>query len=297
MNKQDVLKVLNRPEHSELASLGLNSLRDGERILITGANGSIGTRLIHKLNQTDDVDFMRSGKSIEFLSTDIEGDHVYMDVTDFNNVMSIVNKFKPTIIVNIAGAKHAPLGEKETWKTLSINTIGTKNLLDCASNDCRVVLTSTCKSANPEIVYGASKLIAERMTINSGGSVARYFNVVESSGNVFEIWNSIPKDKPIKLVPRCERHFISLDEAVGLLFHCINSEPGRYIANSGHLLIMEDVANNLYPNRTKEIIEPRRGDRLTEKFLSTSESIESYQLGHGVIKVKSIHDEIIKENE
>ena len=291
MKKEDVLKVLNRPEHQELASLGINSLKDGERILITGANGSIGTGLLSKLNQTHDVDFLNSGKNIEYLSTDIEGDHEYLDVTDFNNVFATINKFKPTVIINIAGAKHAPLGEKETWKTLSINTIGTKNLIDCAPKNCKIILTSTCKSANPEIVYGASKLIAERMVLNSGGSIARYFNGVESSGNVFEIWGDIPSDQPIKVAPLCERHFISLDEATGLLFHCINSKPGRYIANSGHLLKMGDVVQNLYPNRKKETIEPRRGDRLSEKFLATSESIDEYQLGHGVIKIKSIHDE------
>ena len=54
---------------------------------------------------------------------------------------------------------------------------------------------------------------------------------------------------------------------------------------------MGDVVQNLYPNRKKETIEPRRGDRLSEKFLATSESIDEYQLGHGVIKIKSIHDE------
>jgi len=291
MKKEDVLKVLNRAEHKELTSLNLNSLNDGERILITGANGSIGTALLKKLNQTDDIDFLRSGKTITILSTDIEGDHEYLDITDFNNVFAIINKFKPTIIINIAGAKHAPLGEKETWKTLSINTLGTKYLLDCAPKDCKVILTSTCKSANPEIVYGASKLIAERMVLNAGGSVARYFNVVESSGNVFEIWKELPENSPIKVAPTCERHFISLDEAIGLLFYTMISEPGRYIVNSGYLHKMGDVVKRLYPNREKIIIEPRRGDRLTERFLATSEGQGKSLLNNGVIQLTNIHDE------
>lgn len=290
MKKEDVLKVLNRPEHKELTSLSLNSLNDGERILITGANGSIGTALLKKLNQIDDIDFLRSGKTITILSTDIEGDHEYLDITDFNNVFAIINKFKPTIIINIAGAKHAPLGEKETWKTLSINTLGTKYLLDCVPKGCKVILTSTCKSANPEIVYGASKLIAERMVLNAGGSVARYFNVVESSGNVFEIWGELPENSPIKVAPTCERHFISLDEAIGLLFYTMISEPGRYIVNSGYLHKMGDVVKRLYPNREKIIIEPRRGDRLTERFLATSEDVCGYHLNNEVLHLKSIHD-------
>tara|TARA_R110000796_G_scaffold248595_1_gene375521 strand:- start:1237 stop:2109 length:873 start_codon:yes stop_codon:yes gene_type:complete len=289
MKKKDVLKVLNRPEHKELISLNFNSLKDGERILITGADGSIGTALLRKLNQTDE--FLKSKKDITILPTDIEGKHEYLDITNFNNVFSTINKFKPTIIVNLAGAKHAPLGEKETWKTLSINTLGTKHLLDCAPIGCKVILTSTCKSANPEIVYGASKLIAERMVMNAGGSVARYFNVVESSGNVFEIWDELPKNSPIELAPTCERHFISLDEAIGLLFYTMISEPGRYIVNSGYLHKMSNVANRLYPNREKIIIEPRRGDRLTERFLATSESQNKSILNNSIIQLTSIHDE------
>ena len=254
MDKQKVETVLGRKEHDELVNLDISNLA-GQRVLITGANGSIGNALIKRLN---DFNEKSSNGKIDFLSTDIEGKHTYMDITDFNNVFSVVNKYKPTIIVNIAGAKHAPEGEHETWKTLSVNTLGTKNLIDCALNNCKIILTSTCKSANPEIVYGASKLIAERMVLNEGGSVARYFNVVESSGNVFEIWRAVDIDQPIKVAPTCQRHFISLNEATGLIFHTMLAEPGRYVVNSGHLLKMGDIAERLYPGRKKEIIRTKK---------------------------------------
>lgn len=286
MNKEEVELVLGRAEYKELLSLDISSLKN-ERILITGANGSIGTALINNLQKFNSES---QDNSINFLSTDVEGQQTYMDITDFNNVLSVINKYNPTMIVNIAGAKHAPEGEHETWKTLSINTIGTKNLIDCAPKNCKVILTSTCKSANPEIVYGASKLIAERMILNDGGSVARFFNVVESSGNVFEIWKSIPESEQINVAPTCQRHFISLNEAIGLILYTMLTKPGRYIVNSGHLMKMGDVAERLYPNRGKTIISPRRGDRFTEKFLASSEDIESYHLGTSIIKIKNIHD-------
>jgi hypothetical protein len=53
---------------------------------------------------------------------------------------------------------------------------------------------------------------------------------------------------------------------------------------------MIDVANDLYPNRKKIIIEPRRGDRFTERFLSTSESIKKYYLNNSIIELNNIHD-------
>jgi len=281
MNYSDVEKVLGRNQHADL--LNIENIIDltNKKILITGANGSIGTALRKRLDAAQ----------ISYLATDIEGSLEYMDVTDFHQVYSTINKYQPNFIVNIAGAKHAPDGEHETWKTLSINTIGTKNLIDCAPSGCSIILTSTCKSANPEIVYGASKLIAERMVMNAGGSIARFFNVVESSGNVFEIWGCLAEDLPIQVAPTCERHFISIGESVGLILYAMNENSNkRYIVNSGHLRTMKDVANDLYPKREKIIIEPRRGDRLTERFLSTSESIKKYHLNNSVIELKNIHD-------
>ena len=280
INIQQLENILGRKQYSKITSLEISFL-DGKKVLITGANGSIGNKLVEKLSGNNKIDL---------LATDISGEFERLDVTDNKNVKEVLGKFDPDYLINLAGAKHAPEGEFDTWKTFSINTIGTKNLLESISSKTKFLLTSTCKSANPEIVYGASKLIAERMVLNKKGSIARFFNVVETSGNVFEIWNSIPDSKPIDIAPTCERHFISLEEAVGLIIFCLDNKSGRYIVNSGPLVKMGDVAERLFPKREKIIIAPRRGDRLTEKFLSTSESIESYFLDTEIIKVKNIHD-------
>ena len=277
---QQLEDILGRKQYSKITNLDTSFL-DGKKVLITGANGSIGNRLVDKL---------KSNEKIKLLATDIFGDFEFLDVTDNENVRNTVKKFDPDYLINLAGAKHAPEGEVDTLRTFSINTLGTTYLLDSINKKTKFLLTSTCKSANPEIVYGASKLIAERMVLNRQGSVARFFNVVETSGNVFEIWDNIPANEPIDLAPTCERHFISLDESVGLIIFCLDNEPGRYIVNSGPLVKMSDVAERLYPDRKINIIAPRRGDRLTEKFLATSESIESYCLDTEVIKVKNLHD-------
>jgi FlaA1/EpsC-like NDP-sugar epimerase len=280
MNKENLNKILGRNEIKYLVEVDKHINLD-KKILITGANGSIGSRLIERFKNMN----------VDFISTDIEGDHVYLDVTLSENVKDVLNFYSPDIIINIAGAKHAPEGEHETWKTLSINTIGTKNLIDYSNPKTKIILTSTCKSCNPETVYGASKLIAERMVLNHGGSIARFFNVVETQGNVFEIWENVSSDEPIKVAAVCKRHFISLDEATGLLIYISSlEESGRYIVNSPILREMTDIANVLYENRDKNIIQPRRGDRVEEKFLSTNESIEKYIYNESIIKIKNTHD-------
>ncbi len=280
LNNESVSKILGRNQHEDLVDLSGRDIKN-KKILITGSQGSLGQELIKRLGNNLDV---------QILSTDITGDVEFMDVTKLNQVTKIVKNFSPDLIFHLAGAKHAPVGEVDTKETFEINTIGTINMLESIDKKTKFILASTCKAANPEVVYGASKLIAERMVLNHGGSVARFFNVIETAGNVFEIWSKIPKDEPIDVAAICERHFISVSEAVGLLIFSSISQPGRYAVNSSALIKISEIAERLFPNREKNIIEPRRGDRISEKFLASSESIEKYLLNNTVIKVKSIHD-------
>jgi FlaA1/EpsC-like NDP-sugar epimerase len=279
MNIEKVEKVLGRSEYYNLVNYYKKINLKNKKILITGANGSIGTKLCNVLREI----------KADFLATDIEGSLEYLDVTDFKSVFSWVNKYNPNVIINLAGLKYAPRGEHETWKTVSINTIGTKNILDCADENCKVILTSTCKSCNPEIVYGATKLIAERMVLNNRGSVARFYNVIETQGNVFEIWNRVPPEQPIEVVEECNRYFISISEAVGLILFSIDNPSGRYCVNLKKMRNMKDVADALYPERAKIKINRRRGDRLNERQISTAEKTEPV-LHDEILKVLNDHD-------
>lgn len=275
--------VLNRKISQNFLDYSWFKVYGPTRVLVTGANGSIGSAF---------VPILKSFENVEVLATDIEGHHEYLDVTNFQDVLGVINKFEPHYIVNIAGAKHAPDGEHETYKTLSINTLGTKNIIDAMPRNAKLILTSTCKATNPEVVYGASKLIAERMTLNAGGRVARFYNVVESSKNVFEIWNDVPEEDAIKVVDSCNRYFISIHEAVGLLLYLMvedGDKNARFIVHPGEIRNMQDVAEALYPTRVKETIMPRRGDRVSERLFSTAESITKIDFD-SIHKVSNIHD-------
>ena len=127
------------------------------------------------------------------------------------------------------------------------------------------------------------------MVINAGGSVARFFNVIESQGNVFEIWKSVKESEPIKVVEECNRYFISIEEAVGLiLYACINE--GRFIVNTKKIRNMKDVACSLYPEKEKKFIPRRRGDRKDEIFLATSEKEVYEKLNGSILSVLGDHD-------
>ena len=122
--------------------------------------------------------------------------------------------------------------------------------------------------------------------------MARFFNVVQSQGNVFEIWDNIDKHEPLYVVSECNRYFISLDEAVGLILFSMTSEPGRYIVNTPELRNMAEVAKSIYPDRERIEIPRRRGDRKSEIFLATSENSTKEVLSGKVLKVFGDHDRV-----
>ncbi|MBI3980340.1 MAG: polysaccharide biosynthesis protein [Chloroflexi bacterium] len=245
-----------------------------EKILITGASGSIGARVAGLL----------ADAGIRCYPTDIDT----LDVRSHRSFAAWPAALTPTVILHLAAAKHAPEGELDPQATVETNVTGTANMLRYAARvNARPVLASTCKAADPETVYGATKLIAERMTLNAGGSVARLFNVRESSGNVFETWAALPVDAPLPVTP-CWRYFISLDAAVALVLWAAVLGPGRYTLAAGQPLYMPHVAADLYPGRAQTMLPPRRGDRAVEPAQAACE--RARVLGGGLVTLVSPHD-------
>jgi FlaA1/EpsC-like NDP-sugar epimerase len=278
MIKNNLETIIDRNESPLEIEKAINFLRNRNfKVLITGANGSIGLRV---------QEIFRSN-GIVFLPTDIET----LDVCSKNETLKVVTKFSPDIILHLAADKHAPEGEKDPKRSLEINIFGTDNVLEAAKKiNAVVLLTSTCKACNPETVYGATKLIDERLVLNQGGSVARFHNVVDTSGNVFEIWSKAEIDKKL-YVADCQRFFITAAEATSLVINALEksfTDPGRYIFDPGMPHSMISIVKRLYPKKEYIVLPPRRGDRIKEPLMANQEFVEKSE--GRLIKVVSAHD-------
>lgn len=278
-------KILGRDEHNlNSLSKDIRSFYKDKNILITGANGSLG----HGIRN-----FLYSNKiTCNIINTDIllypqDKSWKYLDVTNFDNFDSIVSD-DIDIIFHFAADKHAPKGEVTPDTTIDINLNGTQNLINSVKhNKTKIVLASTCKCCNPETIYGSTKLISERLILNAGHNIARYYNVVQSSDNVFEIWNNIEDPYQHKVMP-CNRYFITIDEAVALTLFAGMNESGRYTISPGESRYMVDLHFDLYG--VDGIAEyPRRGDRVSEIRHSTSENIVDIN-SYPFEKISSEHD-------
>lgn len=240
--------------------------------LVTGAAGAVGSALVPQLRKLGAV-----------VATDID----VMDVTDSGAVRRMLRRTSPTTIYHLAGAKHAPAGEVDPEHVARVNILGTANVLEHAGH-ARVVFSSTCKACDPETAYGASKLIAERMVLNAGGVVVRYFNIPEAGGNVFRIWEAIPFPDPLP-VTDCWRYFVSMGEAVELTVRAASLPSGRYAPDPGNAQYIPSLAGRLYPNRAQIHIPRRRGDRPREPLHAACETVE--RLG-SFLQIVGAHDPV-----
>jgi FlaA1/EpsC-like NDP-sugar epimerase len=268
--------VLGRPERHFDVYEALQAFRD-DRILVTGASGSIGSRLVELLRDFD----------VACLATDREPRGVEMcvrvDITREYDVLWACSDFQPTLIVNLAAQKCAVAGEANPWQTLYPSIVGTQNLVNMGV---RVVQASTCKAADPEVAYGIGKAAAEKLVLDAGGSVIRFFNVWDAGANVVSTWDALLG--PIPVTP-CVRYLISMDEAIGGLVSVFGLSSGRYMVDPGDPVPVWKLAERLYPGRKQVWMAPRRGDRLVEPLHARCEGLEPSGVGF-LSRIVAMHD-------
>ena len=171
-----------------------------KNILITGGTGSIGSRLANYLIKQTSI------KKVVIFSRD-EQKHFEME-KKFNNpkVRYLIGDVRDRsrldlalrdidLVFHTAAQKHVGLSEYNPQECIKTNIIGTQNVIEsCIFNNVKkFLLISTDKAVNPINLYGASKLVAEKITINANNlsgkngctfAVARYGNVIGSKGSV-----------------------------------------------------------------------------------------------------------------
>lgn len=239
------------------------------RVLVTGSDGFIGRRVVRLLKE-------RGHEPVLF-------DHP-LDVLEPADLESC----QADAALHLAAHKHAPYGEDHPAEVADLNVRGTANVARVVP---RVVLASTCKAAAPITCYGASKLIAERVVLNAGGTVVRLVNVLGSSGSVTDIWEQVPGGEPLP-VTNCERMFIAPDAAARLLVDALDFPPGRY-GPWAERRSVRSLAAELYPGRPTVGIPLRNGDRPFERLLNDDE--EATFVDGGLVRITDCWEQVGQE--
>ncbi|MBU1085639.1 MAG: polysaccharide biosynthesis protein [Candidatus Beckwithbacteria bacterium] len=275
---------------------------DKKNILVTGGVGSIGSVLVETLinnyspnqvrifdnNETQLFEAVRkyekSSRARFMLGSVRDKDRVNWALKGVDTVF------------HCAALKHVALNEYSPFESVKTNVIGTQNLIEAAlSNNIETFVNiSTDKAANPTSTMGASKLLAERLTVGAdyfkgkGKTVfasVRFGNVLNSSGSVLPIFlDQIEKGQSITLTDRrMVRYFMTIEEAVSLIL------KASEIALGGEVFILKmpalrisDLADCLMRLKgikvTIKEIGKRPGEKLFEKIVTRTEAEQALEL-------------------
>lgn len=200
-------------------------------ILITGATGFLGKELINRLYGSAPIRVVsrNEGKLIELKQK-------YPNIEIVTGCIS--DRFIARLacegvdeIYHLAAFKHVGLAESQPYQCTLSNTIGTINLVEEFKGSMFMAI-STDKAAQVSGVYGATKLLMERIikefaSINKNIKyrVVRYGNVLYSTGSVLCKWKELIENGEEVVVtnPDATRFFWTVDQAVDLIFDCLEN--------------------------------------------------------------------------
>jgi FlaA1/EpsC-like NDP-sugar epimerase len=209
---------------------------ENKSVMVTGAGGSIGSELcrqIIKYNPVNIILFERYENNLFKIDQELQecknnatnGEAsvtiipVIGDMTDVRLLEHVFTRHRPQIIFHAAAHKHVPLMEYNPIEAVKNNILGTRNLLDISSesNIENFVMVSTDKAVNPTSIMGATKRVAEflTMTKNSASTTkfttVRFGNVLGSNGSVLKTFeNQLKKGGPLTVThPDINRYFMN----------------------------------------------------------------------------------------
>ena len=287
-----------------------NEFKD-KTILVTGGTGSIGVGLVEELIKCKPRSiriFSNDENSIFETKRIVGNDPMFTfmvgDVRDRDRLNLAIRNVD--IVFHAAAMKHVDICEQNPFDAVKTNVVGTSNILEAAllENVSKFIFISTDKATNPTSTLGASKMLAERLTIKASSyrgkgktifAIVRFGNVIGSRGSVFQIFlDQIRKGIPLTVTDKkMTRYIMSIHEAASLILKV------THIAKDGEVFILkmpsvriEDLAKGMisvygkrFPIEKKnlppiKISTAREGERFNEFLIAPDEISYCHDVGN-----------------
>jgi len=254
-------------------------LYTNKKILITGATGTIGQRLVRRLLQ-DDPAVIRVFSRDEHKQFKMQQAlHEYNrslrfligDVRDVNRLMRAMENID--YVFHLAAMKHVPACEYNPFEAVKTNVIGTQNVIQAAiaSGVKKVLFTSSDKAIAPTNTYGATKLTGERLItaaeLQKGSKdtvfhSVRFGNVMGSRGSVIPLFKAqILNRKAVTVTdPEMKRFMMTPSQAVSLML------KANEMAMGGEVFVLKMPVVRLADLVDVVVEETTRKYRISEKI-------------------------------
>jgi len=262
-------------------------------ILVTGGTGSFGQKFIEILLKNYNLgkiivlsrdEFKQYQMAKRFPARKYPIRYFLGDIRDKDRLFRAFEGVD--YVVHAAALKQVPALEYNPTEAVKTNVLGADNIVDAAIDTGveKVIALSTDKAVNPINLYGATKLVAEKIFIAAnayaGGRVkfaaVRYGNVVGSRGSIIPLLLSL-KEQGVKEVPitdlRMTRFWITLEQAVELVMKALKeSEGGEIFVPKIPSMKISDLATAIDPNFKLKTIGIRPGEKIHETLVSEDEA-------------------------
>lgn len=266
-------------------------------VLVTGGTGSFGKKMIKIL-----LDEYHPAKIIVYSRDELKQHEMRVagythpslryfigDVRDQQRLRRAFNGV--SLVVHAAALKQVPACEYNPMEAIKTNILGSSNVVDAALDAGveKVIALSTDKAVNPVNLYGATKLAAEKLFVQSnayaGGtatrfSCVRYGNVVGSRGSVVPIFIKQRQNGALTITDdRMTRFWISLEQGVRFTLRCSEQMFGGevFVPKIPSTTIL-DLAHAVAPEAKVNIIGIRPGEKLHEVLISDDENRNTVEL-------------------
>ena len=152
---------------------GMSKMLKGQRILITGSAGSIGSEMVRQIAQFAPAEMMLIDQAetpqhdIRLMMCkqfpDIKVHTVVTSICKEQRMEKVFSEFRPDYVFHAAAYKHVPMMEDNPSESVQNNVLGTKILADLSVKYGvkKFVMISTDKAVNPTNIMGCSKRICE----------------------------------------------------------------------------------------------------------------------------------------
>lgn len=266
----------------------------GKTVLVTGGTGTFGRAFsefaIKHLGVAKLIIVSRDEMKQWEMAQEFSDSRVRFLIGDVRDHRRLLHAFRGVdIVVHAAATKIVPTAEYDPFECCKTNVQGAMNVIDAAIERGvgTVVALSTDKASSPVNLYGATKLVSDRLFVASnlyggGGtvfSVVRYGNVMGSRGSVIPLFKKQKNDGLITVThPGMTRFALSIEEAVSLVLsaaeHAIGGEI--FVPKIPSIKIL-DLIQSIAPGVEIKTIGIRPGEKMHEEMIGVHDAPNTFE--------------------
>ncbi|MDD4984302.1 MAG: UDP-N-acetylglucosamine 4,6-dehydratase (inverting) [Dehalococcoidales bacterium] len=270
-------------------------LRD-KTILVTGGTGSFGQEFARIVLRDYSPHALRIYSRGEFLQSEMaqkfNDDRLRFFIGDVRDRDRLRRAMEGVdIVVHAAALKQVPAVEYNPIEAVHTNITGAVNVVDAALDKGvgRVLAIGTDKEVHPVNLYGATKLVAEKLFVQANSyathstmfSCSRYGNVVGSRGSVIPLFKKQKREGRLTVTDeRMTRFWLSLEQGVRFIIGCIERMRGGevFVPKIPSARVM-DVAEAVAPGVPTAVTGIRPGEKLHELLIAPEDSRRTLEFG------------------